>query len=262
MKPDELTPAALMKFFSELESGGDDEDCEIHYGCSCVLQKGLHAARMLVNIQALLGGADATAAQTRPAGAEPDAEALNAQILQVEAALMADGEAKPSAPPDEALSAAESEIDRLLLQTVDLKEENKKLKEKIRELYKQIERLYARSEMSRILGGIEDVEAREADPEPADEPTESAESIETPPPSPDEAESGDEAESEAPAEAVAEPGGSSADESAPADVASGEAAGEAPPAESDEPSTGNSDEDETSNAESRTQSGPADKPAD
>lgn len=162
MKPDELTPSALLKFFSELEAGGaDGEECEIHYGCSCVIHKGLRAAQMLVDIQRMLGVGEGAPASMAPEKLE--AEKMSARIMEVEAALM-----KPLGPPPvdaaktaEALSEAESEIDRLLLQNMELKSDNGKLKEKIRELYKQIERLYTRSEMSKLLGGLEESKAKE-----------------------------------------------------------------------------------------------------
>jgi hypothetical protein len=152
MKPSELTPEALMKFFSEMESSGEDEgECEIHYGCSCVIQKGRRAAQMLLDIQKIVG------AQADPGGAVQDDEAaMTARIMEVEAALMqSDVPAEPDANA-EALQEAEGEIDRLLVQNVELKDQNEKLREKVRDLYKQVERLYTRSEMSKLLGTLDD----------------------------------------------------------------------------------------------------------
>lgn len=170
MKPDEVTPNALLKFFTELESGGTDEECELHYGCGCVIGKGLKAAQMLVAVQKALGVEIEKAGESGATAPGTDGAAgADAQLSDFEAALLAPGFPKAAAPagPDAEsvarIKEAEGEIDRLLMQTVDLKAENKKLREKIRELYKQIERLYTRSEMSKLLGSLDEKIAKEAE---------------------------------------------------------------------------------------------------
>lgn len=161
MKPNEQTPEALLQFFSELEgSDNEEEECEIHYGCSCVIQKGRKAAQMLVDVQKVLGVEPGTAAPAADADAQ-----MTAQIMEVERALTEpSGPAEPD-PNAEALSEAEGEIDRLLLQNVELKEQNTKLRDKMRDLYKQIERLHTRQEMSKLLGTLDQKIEEEAEKE-------------------------------------------------------------------------------------------------
>lgn len=194
MKPNELTPEALLKFFSELEgSDNEDEECEIHYGCSCVIQKGRRAAQMLMDVQKALGVEPGAAAPARDEEAE-----MNAQILEVERALT-QPDATPDPDPDaEALTEAEAEIDRLVVQNVELKEQNTKLRDKMRDLYKQIERLHTRQEMSKLLGTldqkIEEEAKKEGDTGDGEVEAEAAEAGEPEPEEDELAATGEEAE--------------------------------------------------------------------
>lgn len=204
MKPNELTPEALLQFFAELEgSDNDEEECEIHYGCSCVIQKGRKAAQMLVDVQKILGAQPGAAAPARDDEAE-----MTAQIMEVERALM-----EPSQPPEpdpnaEALSEAEGEIDRLLVQNLELKEQNTKLRDKMRDLYKQIERLHTRQEMSKLLGTLDQKIEEEAQKKESGETGEAEEETAAT----EESETGNEAEAQEETE-EAVPSGEGADES-------------------------------------------------
>ena len=142
---DKETPQSLLEFFTVMAPDEEDgEECSLHYGCACVLEKGLEASRMLVAIQKVVGAeADAPGKES----SRDDSE-IQARI--------------------DALSEAESEVDRLLMETIGLKrerdsstEEIERLKEKIRSLYRQIERLYSKSELTAVLGQLRDNEAAE-----------------------------------------------------------------------------------------------------
>jgi hypothetical protein len=127
------TPEEILKFFAQLDPGGAvEEECQMHYGCSCVIRKGHHAARILMEVQRTLSGKSAPAAEPQPIQQPADDEGLG-----------------------EELRLAQKEVDRLFVQNLELAGENKSLKEKIGTLQKQIERLYNRNEMMSTLSKIE-----------------------------------------------------------------------------------------------------------
>ncbi|MBI1784965.1 hypothetical protein HYR69_07460 [Candidatus Sumerlaeota bacterium] len=131
-KPKE-TPNSLLEFFSQLDPGGAGEECELHYGCSCVIRKGQEAAKMLIAVQGIVGvGAPAAAAPAAGAPKESDGSAAAEELAQ-----------------------AQAEMDRLLVQNMELTAENKGLKEKLAILQKQVERLYNKNEMSTTLKRLE-----------------------------------------------------------------------------------------------------------
>ncbi len=138
------SPAALLEFFKQLDpSGMADEECDLHYGCSCVINKGHEAAKMLVTIQTFLGGPP---------------------------------EAKSGDSAGSGGGTNQAEIDSLLLQNMELAKENKSLKEKLAMLQKQVERLYNKNEMSTTLKRLEgkkltDVEKIDVGGNPATDPT-------------------------------------------------------------------------------------------
>lgn len=143
-KKNKETAESLLNFFSQLDAGGSEaEKCELHYGCSCVIGKGLEASKMLVAIQKLVGAPSAPAPEVKPE------------------ATPAPAEGKISLA--EELSEAQSEIDRLLIQNSDLGRENKGLKEKLAILQKQVERLYNKNEMAMTLKRLEGKKLSEAE---------------------------------------------------------------------------------------------------
>lgn len=132
-KPKE-SAESLYKFFQQLAPSGEEaEDDEINYASAGVARRALEACKMLMAIHHIMG-------------VKPAAQA-------------AEGEAKPSGAGDEALkqdlSEAKAEIDRMLLQTMELNKQNKSLKEKVAFLQKQVERLYNKREMAQNLERIE-----------------------------------------------------------------------------------------------------------
>lgn len=135
-KPKE-SAESLYKFFQQLAPSGaeEEEEEEINYASAGVVRRGLEASRMLMAIQQMLGPKTVAAA---PAPAQPDPKL-----------------AEEAAAAKQQLAEARTEIDRLLLQTMELGKQNKSLKEKIAIFQKQMERLYSKREMAQNLERIE-----------------------------------------------------------------------------------------------------------
>lgn len=141
MADPKLTPDDLYKFFSGLDPGDaalDDGEDEIHYGSPTVLKRGLAAAKMLLEVQEALGVKSSP--EVRPTAEVKEMPAQDAQKMKV---------------TQDALAEAESEVDRLLMQNVELKRENEGLKERVKRLQRQVERLYNKSELASLLGRLE-----------------------------------------------------------------------------------------------------------
>lgn len=149
---EKLSPEALYKFFQSLDPGDaavDEGEEEIHYGSPTLLRRALAAAKMLVEIQEILGVKEAPAV-----------------LKKAEVKDLPKENAEMKATKD-ALAEAESEVDRLLLQNVELKKDNESLKERVRRLQRQVERLYNKSELASLLGRLEPGQEERA-PKPAD----------------------------------------------------------------------------------------------
>lgn len=149
------TAESILKFFTELDPGEEakDDEYEINYASPAVVRKGIEAAKMLMAIRQILGAQAAKAASDgKENGAAKDAE-MKATLDTAR----------------KALSESETEVDRLLTQNLEIKEENEQLKVKINRLQKQVERLYSRSELGSILNRISDEKPKE-DETPKSEP--------------------------------------------------------------------------------------------
>ena len=157
------TPDSLYKFFSRLDPGDvDDNDTEIAYASPSVVRKGLEAAKMLQRVQKALGIAGGEAAGKKQAGVKKSPA----------------DEGEGSALSD-ALNESEAEVDRLLTQNMEIKEEKKALSEKsaqlretIRHLHKQINRMHDKTELQSILSKVEGgppPEAKKPEPLPAED---------------------------------------------------------------------------------------------
>lgn len=223
------TPDSIYDFFDHLDPGGlGEEDCEIHFGCNCVIEKGKMAAQMLRDIQTMLGGpAPAKAPDAEASDPETDdvvlvekpGEITELKILPRKGGKKATPASTTNNHLEEELLEAEVENDRLVVHNSELNEENKRMREKIRSLYKQIERLYARSEMRTVLekldSGIAQDEAEEkAVEEATEEETASVEEAEeAPEESPEESEDVEQADEGAEEEAAQEDSSDEGEES-------------------------------------------------
>lgn len=118
------TPESLLSFFTALDPGDQDQaQCQIHYGCLCVLRKGRLAAEMLVGAQQNAGGSEA--------GPAAESAAVDAGRLALAAEL----------------ATEKTKRQELLRQNLKLVDENIKLKDKIKLLQRQVNRLYDNQEM-------------------------------------------------------------------------------------------------------------------
>jgi hypothetical protein len=153
---EKLTPDALYKFFSGLDPGDatlDEGEEEIHYGSPTVLKRALIAAKMLIEVQEALGVKSSP--EARPTAEVKEMPGEDTQKLKA---------------TQDALNEAESEVDRLLMQNVELKKENEALKERVKRLQRQVERLYNKSELASLLGRL-DPAPQDKSERPAAEPS-------------------------------------------------------------------------------------------
>ena len=160
---EEETPESLLKFFEALDSAGAEEgECQIHYGCQCVIRKGRLAAERLVAAQ--------QGAPTPPATEPPNEPEEQGDEQAAEEAGPTEDQLKIEGLTEE-LTDAKEEYDRAVAQNLELVGENGKLKEKVQLLQKQVNRLYDKVEMSSILDQLESVPGKQETTEPSEAET-------------------------------------------------------------------------------------------
>ena len=156
-----LSPQALLDFFQALASDEvDPQPCQLHYGCSCMVQRGTIAAEKLITIQNLLG---VESAASRAAGAGETGEQGEGSAADLEQRI---------SDADKAQRDLASRLDRAVKQNLKLADENIRLEQRARKLQDQINRLMDMREMSSILGRLEKrapVETSVSEPEPQPE---------------------------------------------------------------------------------------------
>ncbi len=157
---EEETPESLLKFFDALDSAEAEEgECQIHYGCGCVIRKGRLAVQRLLAAQQGAQPPLTTQPPSEPedhAGGGPAEEARPTEDqLRIEELT-------------EELTDAKEEYDRAVAQNLQLVGENGKLKEKVQLLQKQVNRLYDKVEMSSILDQLESTPAKQKPTEPSE----------------------------------------------------------------------------------------------
>lgn len=133
--PTSETPQSIHEFFQSLGEGSDAAaNCSMHYACSCAIERGLQAARMLMAVQQALNlpaSAFAPAPATAPIPAAPDEDLLRE------------------------LREARQQARALEEQLARATQDNQRLRDHIRLLQRQLDRLHERREMNNVLGRIE-----------------------------------------------------------------------------------------------------------
>lgn len=159
---DSLSPQDLLAFFQSLASDdAGDSDCQLHYGCSCIIRHGIAAAEKLIAIQELIGGPNLEG--SAPASSSTPQEAVASAAAQAELEqriLAAEGAQRDLA----------SRLDRAVKQNLKLADENIRLEQRARKLQDQINRLMDMREMSSILGRLEKRSAANAPASPPAQP--------------------------------------------------------------------------------------------